>query len=108
VPALEGREDPGRAILVETGWERALRTRESKVLVRRKGGETTLEYYDLAADPGERSNLAASCEGPCREGVRRLSELERGLVARPGSSTQPGGVTPDEIEELRALGYLND
>jgi arylsulfatase A-like enzyme len=105
--AIRGEEDAARAILVETGRERALRTRDAKVLVRRDGDAASVEYYDLAVDPAEHRNLAAPCAGPCRDGVRRLRELERGLIARGGDAAQPSGVTPEEVEELRALGYLD-
>jgi arylsulfatase A-like enzyme len=106
-PVLQGREteDVERAILIETGNERAVRTRDAKVLVSRAGETPVLEYYDLAADPSERTNLASPCEGPCREDVRRMRDLERGLVSRGAAA---GGVTPEEIEELKALGYLGD
>ena len=107
-PVLSGREseDAERAILIETGSERALRTSSAKVLLSRRGDTPALEYYDLAADPAERDNLASPCAGPCREDVRRMQDLERTLVARDGAAA--GGVTPEEIEELRALGYLGD
>jgi arylsulfatase A-like enzyme len=109
-PVLRGEaaEDPGRAILVETGWQRALRTGQTKVLLGRNGDPTTLRYYDLVSDPGERHDLASPCTGRCRDDVRRLIDLERALVAPGDETAKGGGVTPEEIEELRALGYLND
>jgi arylsulfatase A-like enzyme len=107
VQAVRGEEDAGRALLVETGRERALRTRDGKLLLRRDREGESAEYYDLAADPGEQRNLATPCAGPCRESVRLLRELERGLaVGEP--SIRSGGVTADEIEELRSLGYVGD
>jgi arylsulfatase A-like enzyme len=106
--AIRGEEDAARAILVETGRERALRTRDAKVLVRRDREAASLEYYDLAADPAERRNLATPCDGPCRDHVRRLREIEHGLLARQGDGTRPSGVTAEEVEELRTLGYLDD
>lgn len=117
VAAMRGEEDGERALLIETGWERALRTRDAKLLVRGvgvgrhsgDGGDVTLEYYDLVADPGERHNLATPCAGPCRDSVRRLQEIERALVpAVRAAGDASGDVTPDEIEELRSLGYIGD
>jgi arylsulfatase A-like enzyme len=106
--AMRGEEDEQRAVLVETTRERVLRTRDAKLLVGRGGEHDAFEYYDLAADPRERSNLASPCEGPCRESVRRLQELESAL--QPASATEAGAspVTPEEMEELRALGYVGD
>jgi arylsulfatase A-like enzyme len=106
--AIRGEEDAARAILVETGHERALRTRDAKLLVRRDREAASLEYYDLAADPAELRNLATPCDGPCRDDVRRLREIEDALVARDGDRAPPSGVTPEEVEELRTLGYLDD
>ena len=116
VPAMRGEEDGSAAVLVETGWERALRTRDGKLLVRGVGASVgrdsdagegvSIEYYDLAADPGERRNLATPCSGPCRDSLRRLREVERRLEPPPQST--PGEVTPEELEQLRSLGYVGD
>jgi arylsulfatase A-like enzyme len=109
-PLLRGEAaaDGERAILIETGWERALRTRDTKVVMERDGDPSTLRYYDLASDPDERRNLASPCTGRCREDVRRLVELTRSLVAAGGDGPEGGAVTPEEVDELRALGYLDD
>jgi len=120
--ALRGREDAERALLVDTGRERALRTRDAKLLVRRgngrrgdghrgvddEGGTPAVEFYDLAADPGESRNLASPCEGRCRDSARRLQEMERGLTSPGGGPEGAGEVTAEEIEELRSLGYVGD
>ena len=118
VAAMRGEEDEERAILVETGWERALRTRDTKLLARGVGMSVdsrrdsdaegvTLEFYDLAADRGEQRNLATPCEGRCRESARRLQEIERGLVPR-AAAPDSGTVTPEELDRLRSLGYVDD
>jgi arylsulfatase A-like enzyme len=117
VPALRGEEDEQRALLIETGWERALRTRDSKLLVRGVGvghardseaaDDVGFEFFDLVADPGERQNLATPCEGRCRESVRRLQEIERDLVPRAAAASK-ATTTPDEMEQLRSLGYVDD
>ena len=66
--------------------------------------------YDLAADPGERTNLL-----PAREDdAARLAEVHRLAIAAAGRKAAisgPSGAdvqpfTPEEIERLRSLGYL--
>lgn len=66
--------------------------------------------YDLAADPGERTNLL-----PAREAdATRLAEVHRlalGAAARKAAisgrtDTEIQPFTPEEIERLRSLGYL--
>ena len=62
------------------------------------------ELYNLAADPGEQRNLAAS--DPDR--VRRMTEdLQKGLqrLAPGGDRAQPRAVTAEQEERLRSLGY---
>jgi choline-sulfatase len=62
------------------------------------------ELYNLAEDPGEQRNLAAS--EPDR--VRRMTEdLQRGLqrLAPGGDRAQPRAVNAEQEERLRSLGY---
>jgi arylsulfatase A-like enzyme/tetratricopeptide (TPR) repeat protein len=65
------------------------------------------ELYDLANDPGEKANLAASAAGKAAE-LRQ--KLERELVRLSARPDAPGG-TPaakvDDQERLRSLGYVN-
>ena len=117
VPAMRGEEDDAAAVLVETGWGRALRTSDGKLIVHGVGGSAgrhsvteeavSLEYYDLVADPGERRNLATPCAGPCRDSLRRLREIERRLE-RPDHAATSTEVSPEELEQLRSLGYVGD
>ena len=64
------------------------------------------ELYDPTADPDERLNLARrgeAVEDPCLDGaLGRAQELR----ALPYRSHATRGLTEDEIERLRALGYL--
>ena len=61
------------------------------------------ELYDLARDPGERRDLAADRPGDV---ARLAAELERLLAARPAAPAAPGNLSPEELEELRSLGYV--
>lgn len=64
------------------------------------------ELYDPRSDPGEQHNLAADGEAvddPCLDEVLRHTLEPRALPYRTRTTR---GLTGDEIERLRALGYL--
>ena len=67
--------------------------------------DTAAQLYDVAADPGERTNLAAAGAGDAAS-TNRLADAE--ATPRPGSlpkaSDQP--VDADLEQQLRALGYV--
>jgi arylsulfatase A-like enzyme len=74
----------------------------------RDRAEDFVELFDLVADPGEHTNLA----GKYPEVVEQLARLlhdrtaeSRAFAHAPANAPQP---TPDYIEALRALGYLQD
>jgi arylsulfatase len=60
--------------------------------------------YDLGADPGETENLAG--RGLPQE--KELNDLLRRWLAdrRPGPDVRPRDLSPEDVERLRALGYL--
>ncbi len=60
------------------------------------------ELYDLAADPGETRNLAASLP----DVAARLSFALDDSLARLGDAESRRGPDPDAAERLRALGYV--
>jgi arylsulfatase A-like enzyme len=94
------------AFLVRVGDRKLMRYRTAD-------GGFRYEYYDLAADPLERSDLYPSREEEAR-GLRELIDLydERGQHTRSqldhGMQTQPRAMLLDPRQEakLRALGYL--
>jgi arylsulfatase A-like enzyme/Flp pilus assembly protein TadD len=57
------------------------------------------ELFDLAADPAERQDLAAS-----RPDV--AEEMRRALLARPFAVPAPEAVSPETADRLAALGYV--
>ena len=62
------------------------------------------ELYELAPDPHERNDrYGAEMDGAV---VARLKELLAGFVDLPRLQRQPVGLSPEEIERLRALGYI--
>jgi arylsulfatase A-like enzyme len=71
------------------------------VYVPRRGGPV-YELYDLVADPGERNDLIRSRDA---SGLRRRLDA---WIARDPQASDAAVVplAPDEVERLRALGYL--
>jgi arylsulfatase len=63
--------------------------------------------YDLAADPGETRNLAGRSLPAERELAELLGRWSSDRRGRPAAA-QPKGLTPEEIERLRSLGYAGD
>ena len=69
-------------------------------------GRDSGEMYDLASDPAERHDLARA--EPARAAAYR-QRLERLLAQLPPPWTGPLAdrrLTPHDVEELKALGYL--
>src|SRR5262249_56927270 len=62
------------------------------------------EFYDLEKDPGETTSLfAAIPAGPARAAYDRLQLAVGDVKPRPAEQLKP-----QDIERLRALGYLQD
>ncbi len=100
-PALSVAAARMRVHFSETATGRAVRSRDGK-LIRRFDG--TLEFYDLAADPGETRPLP--CEGECEELVARLDAFEGRMRATRDQRPETVAIDPEDIELLEALGYL--
>jgi arylsulfatase A-like enzyme len=81
---------------------RAVRRGDWKLVLDRFTGELAL--YDLAADPGERVDVSAAHP----ERVRELRAEIEAFMARPpvGEAPEVVELGTEEIEALRALGYL--
>ncbi len=98
---VAGREEFGRSAWIESEDARALRRGDTKLMRRWR----RVHFWDLAADPGERHNLAVDgCTGPCAEEHRALQAMADSMRLPP---TPDGAVAaPDEVQSLRELGYL--
>jgi arylsulfatase A-like enzyme len=74
--------------------------------------ETELfELFDLAADPDELHDLAAERPGDVarlRNRLRVFQDYAEALFPRDGSVFNPADLSPEQIENLKALGYLGD
>jgi len=95
---LFGEADHNNA---EPDVTRAVRHGAYKLHFNRLSGRR--ELFDLARDPGERTDLAAAQPAITAELAARL---ERFMQIR-GEAAPPARLTPEEIEKLRSLGYLN-
>jgi arylsulfatase A-like enzyme len=99
---------PGKpAVLSRTVWDRpryALRDASHKFLYDTRTGEE--ELFDLAADPGERTNVAA--KDPLRAAYYRqaLHHWTAGL-ASPSGRSETAILTREQCENMKALGYLD-
>jgi choline-sulfatase len=79
----------------------AARTATMKLIFQRPGG--TYACFDLAADPGETSELTVASDGRC-------AELRRALDAHLARAPRIAGrreLTTEERRQLKALGYLD-
>ncbi|HVN85514.1 MAG TPA: sulfatase-like hydrolase/transferase [Candidatus Binatia bacterium] len=84
--------------------QRTLRTDRFKV-IEFPNGEQPDELYDLAADPGERQNLAGSRPDVL---AQSLESLRGEWAARSGVATASRhAIDPATSERLKALGYVN-
>ena len=59
------------------------------------------ELYDVAADPAETRNLAASTSGVVQQLTTALRKREKSAGTAPS-----GAVSPEAAERLRSLGYV--
>jgi arylsulfatase A-like enzyme len=111
VPILTGLEppDPPRPVYSELDhggrFAHALRIGPEKAMFCQRGTDRKLFLFDLATDPGERSDLAPQDETRAARAEARLNEFRSSISS---GDVQEVRVTLDEAtrERLRALGYL--
>lgn len=116
VPLLEGRGgddsqpivlfrrhyQPGReGAIPVAGVKHGIRVGDWKYIV--GPAEGTRELYDLARDPGERTNQLAAAPERASALAAQLAAWFRQHGAAPRA---PAAVSPEERERLRALGYV--
>ncbi len=98
--ALGGQQEPLPAVSQIVGGRQVSLRDGSWKLIRKRSGT---RLYDLRIDPSESVNVKRRH----KRAVRRLdSRLDRMLGARPAKET-PFEPSDEEIEELRALGYVD-
>jgi len=107
VGTLEGRALPPRFAYAEADWRgdeldtfRMVQDEKTKLIFNRLTGEA--ELYDLEHDPDERHDIARSDP----ERLERMMAPLRGYLGNEQSAPDRPPLTPEEIETLRALGYV--
>ena len=73
-------------------------------LIRSSDGDD--ELYDLESDPGEKENLLAREPEVAREMANHLEHFKSSRPERLEPGKEAVAPTPEQIEELKALGYL--
>jgi arylsulfatase A-like enzyme len=98
---------PARPTYAQLNRDFAIRTTRSKLVLRENGGR---DWYRLDEDPGERR--ASILPPDERRALER--ELEEWIAAHAtdlyegARSIEPGELSPELQEKLRALGYIDD
>ncbi|MEM7479957.1 MAG: sulfatase [Acidobacteriota bacterium] len=114
IPPSDGRNlrdphDEGRrAVFAEHahGQGEMVRTADFKLILSRDNPMVPdpVMLYDLRQDPGETENLAGTGH-PQEEPLRELLERWHG-ARRPAPKAAPAEMSEEDLERLRALGYL--
>ncbi len=104
-PALRGQELPERLVFFETASAVAVRSRNHKLIRFTEGRE---DFYDLSVDPREQQPRVGACEGPCSQLARRLEDFATAMAAsRQSLQTEVVPLQEEDLEDMRALGYLD-
>ncbi len=117
-PLLKGKKTRDRTIFMERGNLLGLRTKDYKLLMGPQA-RPPLEFYDLAKDPQEKSDLSASAEKDTVSAKRKLvaslgqinQENERLALRFTGKNRKASSPEDREKrksleEDLRSLGYI--
>lgn len=107
---IVGGSLPARELVYIGGGLEKLRTAQWSVLFNQQG---PVRLYDLRTDPGERRDvlsrhreLATSFHQQYRE-IQDQQRVARERLAAASADGPEVGLTPEEVERLRSLGYLN-
>ena len=100
---FENRDKPGSTLAIVEDGRKVIAYEDADSLAR---GER-FGAFDLAADPGERDPAAAADADWARELLQRLGPIAAELL-RPRAQGEAAELGADQIEQLRALGYLEE
>jgi arylsulfatase A-like enzyme len=85
----------------------AVRTDDAKLIAHLDGAEESVEVYDLADDPGERTNLAGRGT-PAEDRLRALLSAWRAELGQEQAPATPTDLDDRLQDRLRKLGYLGE
>jgi arylsulfatase A-like enzyme len=109
-PSLLGGPPGGPVIAENTGPKsidglesRSLRDGDAKLIWRSDGRH---ELYDLASDPGERHDLAATDGETLRRMLERLATVTATMDTQSTADTDDADYDDETLERLRGLGYV--
>jgi arylsulfatase A-like enzyme len=111
LPILHGEEPAGppRPVFSEVNhggrFANALRIGTEKVMFCQRATDRQLFLFDLAADPGERQNLAGTAPAQAARAEAQLQEFQQSVAREAPAEVR---ITIDDAtrERLRALGYV--
>lgn len=112
LPHLAGLELPPRPSFARTDDRDTvyvmLRTPKSKLILRRRAGiDATLEWFDLAADPGETKDRALDDPAGAARARASIEQFADSLERIRGAGAA-AAITEQAREQLQQLGYLGD
>lgn len=103
--SLRGEELPARVLFSETFDAFGARSATHKLIWY---NDDRREFYDLEADPAELASMADPCRGACRELVQVMRPFRRLMLkSRESNPAGTAELRPEDIENLRALGYVD-
>jgi arylsulfatase len=100
---FENRDKPGSTLAIVEGGRKVIAYEDPASLAR---GER-FGAFDLAADPGERDGAAAADAAWVQELLERLGPAAAELL-RPREQGESAELGAEQIERLRALGYVEE
>jgi arylsulfatase A-like enzyme len=114
LPALSERGSRFRDhVVLESAHRKEISVRTRRWVYRRQREDTPweshlgpLQFFDLTADPGESKNIYGSLPPEAQTAFDRLDRVSRRFLGDAGEVATETLDTPDHIEALRALGYV--
>lgn len=105
VPLMRGTEMASRLVFAESESAVAARSADRKLI---RFADGSRHYFDLTTDPLEQEPLPPTCGYPCEQLEKRLADFSIAMAsARENLLTSVAPLEERDLEDLRALGYLD-